>query len=120
MGSVVITGVCGGMGSATAALFMKKGYDVWGLDVNEPEHAGKMRFILCDLTDPDSVTEACGVILKEAGTVDAMIHMAGIYDLDSLAERIRNGSLKEEDLQNTLEIAYQDNSNKEETIDAAI
>lgn len=40
--------------------------------------------------------------------------------LDSLAERIRNGSLKEEDLQNTLEIAYQDNSNKEETIAAAI
>ena len=40
--------------------------------------------------------------------------------LDSLVERIRNGSLKDEDLQNTLEIAYQDNSNKEATIEAAL
>ena len=86
MGSVVITGVSGGMGSATAALFVKKGYDVWGLDVKEPEHAGKMRFIRCDLTSLDSVAKACSVILKETGTVEAVIHMAGIYDLDSLIE----------------------------------
>ena len=36
--------------------------------------------------------------------------------LDSLVERIRNGSLKEEDLEKTLGIAYQDSANKEETI----
>ena len=86
MGSIVITGVSGGMGSAAAAQFLKKGFDVWGLDVKEPVHAGGIRFVGCDLTDPVSVTEACSVILKEAGSVDAVIHMAGIYDLDSLIE----------------------------------
>ena len=40
--------------------------------------------------------------------------------LDSLVERIQNGSLKEEDLEKTLGIAYQDNANKDETIAKAM
>ncbi len=40
--------------------------------------------------------------------------------LDSLVERIRNGSLQEEDLEKTLGIAYQASANKDETIRKAM
>ncbi len=85
MKNVLITGVAGGMGSATAALFAKNGVRVFGLDINENSIDG-VRMIRTDVTDVGSVRAAAEAVKAEAGSLDAIIHFAGKYDIDSLVE----------------------------------
>ena len=86
MDTVLITGVAGGMGRATARRLLEAGRAVWGLDLREPAGLPGLRFLRADLTDPASV-EAAAEALGAAGVrLNAVVHMAGLYDLDSLVE----------------------------------
>ncbi len=86
MKTALITGVAGGMGFAAAKRLIREGWRVAGLDVREPEDREGILFFRTDLTDPRSV-EASLQGVKEAGlTFDAILHMAGLYDLNSLLE----------------------------------
>ena len=86
MKTVLITGVAGGMGLAAAKRLIREGWRVAGLDVREPEDPEGILFWKTDLTDRRSV-EAAREKAKEAGlTFDAVLHMAGLYDLNSLLE----------------------------------
>lgn len=85
MKSVLITGAAGGMGAATARLFASKGIKVFGLDINEKCIDG-VRMIKADVTNGASVRAAFETVKEETECLDAIIHFAGKYDLDSLVE----------------------------------
>ena len=87
MKTVLITGVAGGMGFQTAKLLIENGYKVYGLDIKAPgETLPGLSFIQTDLTDDASVDAALKTIRGETGELYAIIHMAGMYDLNSLVE----------------------------------
>ena len=86
MGKYLITGACGGMGSALCRALSAAGDLVWGLDRNAPDRDWPGRFIQADLTSPGEVEAAAERVKQEAGELDALIHMAGVYDLVSLVE----------------------------------
>lgn len=86
MKTALITGVAGGMGRATAELLLRAGWAVWGLDLREPAALPGLRFLQTDLTDPASVEAAAEALRAEAVRLDAVVHLAGLYDLDSLVE----------------------------------
>ncbi len=69
----VITGVAGGIGSASAAVFLARGWTVHGLDRRGSEIPG-ITSHECDVTDPNAlVALATGI-----GPIDALIPAAGI------------------------------------------
>lgn len=85
--SIIITGVSGGMGAATARRLQKEGFRVFGLDIREPsEKLTGVHYIWADLTDDESVKNAFQLIREQTDSVNAIIHMAGMYDLNSLVE----------------------------------
>ena len=86
MKTALITGVAGGMGRATAELLLRAGWAVWGLDLREPAALPGLRFLQADLTDPASVEAAAETLRAEGVRLDAVVHLAGLYDLDSLVE----------------------------------
>lgn len=86
MKTVLVTGASGGMGRAICRRLLQKGYEVWGLDLREGEPVEGLRFVPCDVTDPEAVSRACERVKGEIPRLDGLIHAAGIYDLDSLLE----------------------------------
>lgn len=91
MKNVLVTGACGGMGRAICKLLTQKGYNVFGLDYketldNQTFNSSNYQFVLCDVTKPESVENAFETVKSLAVKLDAIIHTAGIYDLDSLLE----------------------------------
>lgn len=86
MNSVLITGSASGMGRATAELFIKNGYIVYGLDIKTGENLENFKQIICDVTDIKSVENAFNIIKKETQKLDAIINYAGIIMMNSLVE----------------------------------
>ena len=86
-GAILITGVSGGMGLATAAAFLQNGETVYGLDLRKPSQTPEgLRFLQTDLTDPDSLLKAFESIRGDGVSLRGIVHMAGLYDLNSLVE----------------------------------
>ena len=84
---VVLTGVSGGMGLATAKTIIENGYYVFGLDIKEPEvELDNLDFIKTNLRDQGSIDKAFKKLSKSEVQLDAIISMAGIYDLNSFIE----------------------------------
>lgn len=84
---IVLTGVSGGMGLATAKRLILDGYHVFGLDIKAPkEKIDGLTFIETDLTKIRSLKQAYKYIQKQTKEIDAIINLAGIYDLNSLIE----------------------------------
>ena len=87
MKTVLITGVSGGMGFQTAKRLTENGYKVYGIDIKAPgEMLPGLSFVQTDLTDEASVCAAFQQIRSETAELDGIIHMAGMYDLNSLVE----------------------------------
>ena len=86
MANYLLTGACGGMGSALCRPLTESGDRVWGLDAAESLDACPWTVLQADLTSPADLEAALARIRREAGSLDGIIHMAGIYDLDALAE----------------------------------
>ena len=86
MGNYLITGAGGGMGSALCRKLTESGDRVWGLDLAFPAEACSWRCLRADITSAEDVEAALNAVRQEAGALDGIVHMAGIYDLDSLAE----------------------------------
>lgn len=86
MKNVLVTGATGGMGKAICTMLNDKGYRVFGLDYNEGEDYGNVKLYKCDITDMESVKEVYEKIKEETKELFAIVHTAGIYDLDSLIE----------------------------------
>ncbi|MBE6625542.1 MAG: SDR family NAD(P)-dependent oxidoreductase [Ruminococcaceae bacterium] len=86
MKAVLITGAYGGMGYATAKLLRDKGYTVFALDLRVREGEENIIPIEADLTSEDSVRCALERVKAHTDSLDAIVHFAGIYMLDSLVE----------------------------------
>ncbi len=86
MKDILITGACGGMGSATAKLLVSKGYRVFALDRTAVDTKENVISVAADVTSEKSVGEAFAKISEYTEGLCAIIHFAGIYMLDSLVE----------------------------------
>lgn len=87
--TVLITGVLGGIGSATAALFQADGWQVIGVDV-AASPAGMEprvdRLVQTDISDPESVTTLMRSIADTEGRLDALVNNAAVQIAKPLAE----------------------------------
>ena len=86
MKNVIVTGAYGGMGYAAVKALRDQGYFVFALDRRVGESEEGVMPIEVDLTDADAVNGALATIREVASEVYAIVHFAGIYDLDSLVE----------------------------------
>lgn len=86
MKSVLITGAGGGMGRAATEKFSTEGWRVFALDKRLCEADENIIPIEADVTDEESVKNAFVSVWKHTDHLDAVVHFAGIYMLDSLAE----------------------------------
>lgn len=84
--NVLITGGSGGIGFATAKYLINQGYDVFALDIKPSNDFEHFHFIQTDLRSTQSVEDAFNYFKKDGIQLDAIIHLAGIYDLNSLVE----------------------------------
>ena len=91
----LVTGAYGGMGKATIKLLLKEGYTVFALDSHIPESIpenSKLELsnniipIQVDVSNEESVKQAIKQVANITDELDAIIHFAGIYMLDSLME----------------------------------
>jgi NAD(P)-dependent dehydrogenase (short-subunit alcohol dehydrogenase family) len=78
-GTVVITGVAGGIGLATAKLFLRSGWKVFGVDKNRnfPPMDG-MRFFKCDLSKVPQSEMVFKKICEEAEEINALVNNAAL------------------------------------------
>ena len=81
--TVVLTGSSGGMGNAIRSLLESQGCTVWGLDIHGDANE---HFIQTDITDSSSIEKAVEHVKSFSGKIDAIVHTAGIYDMNSLVE----------------------------------
>ena len=86
MKSILITGAYGGMGCATAMRFRDMGWRVFALDRVVGESEENIIPIKVDVTDEISVQRAVVSVAQMTDKLDAIIHFAGVYMLDSLIE----------------------------------
>ena len=86
MKSVLITGAGGGMGRAAAALFAQNGWRVFALDRESCPEGEHIVPVQADVTDRRSVEAAFEAVRAETDELSAIVHFAGLYLLNSLAE----------------------------------
>lgn len=84
---VLITGVAGGIGVATARLFLKLGWDIIGVDrkaVSPPVKG--MEFLACDLSDSVQAEKIFKAIGEKFGPLDALVNNAAMQVCKSVSE----------------------------------
>ena len=86
MKNILVTGAAGGMGKAICKKLTAKGYNVFGLDYAVSDDVECAEFYQCDVTDTASIERVFEGIKEKVYVLDAIVHTAGIYDLDSLIE----------------------------------
>lgn len=86
MKSILVTGANGGMGRATTRLLAKQGYRIFAMDVQPCEAQINIIPIVADVTSEDSIQHTFKYVAEQTENLYAIIHFAGIYMLDSLAE----------------------------------
>ncbi len=86
MKTILITGAAGGMGRAASTLFSEQGYRVFALDRVAVAAEENIIPIVADLTDEVSVQRAVVSVAQMTDKLDAILHFAGVYMLDSLIE----------------------------------
>lgn len=82
----LVTGAYGGMGRAVTELLAENGYCVFALDVKNGSARENIIPVRADITSEDSVKEAFDEVSAQTDRLDAVLHFAGIYMLDSFAE----------------------------------
>ena len=86
MKQVLITGGAGGLGRAAAERFADAGCRVFSGDISDqPPYSGVVPIRL-DLRDSASIEAARAEIARQADRLDAVIHLAGVYMMDSFVE----------------------------------
>ena len=83
---VLVTGAYGGMGKSAVKALLAKGYTVFALDRKVDAPAERVIPIQADVTDVQSVSVAFEKVRSVTEKLYAIMHFAGVYMLDSLAE----------------------------------
>ena len=100
MKNILVTGAYGGMGRAAVALLTQKGYRVFALDKKTDAPTENVIPIEADITEEGSVAAALDAVRAHTSCLDAILHFAGIYMLDSLVE------ISEEDLHRIMNVNF--------------
>ncbi len=82
---VVITGSTGRLGSVLGAGFVRAGYRVVGLDLNNDLPAA-WPLIQADVTDEASIEAAFSEVVSQFGSPNAVIHTVGMWGMSSFTE----------------------------------
>jgi len=85
MKAILVTGASGGMGSAICRRLADAGHRVYAVDVKPLAMPGVASFV-CDLRQEAGAADALAWFRAQETQLDAIVHAAGIYDLDSLVE----------------------------------
>ena len=86
MKNVIVTGAFGGMGYAAVKALKNKGYFVFALDRVVGDAEENVMPIQADLTRGEDISAAYEKIRAITDEVYAIVHFAGMYNLDSLVE----------------------------------
>lgn len=86
MNDVLITGGAGGLGRALATYFADRGWRVFSLDKSGQQYYPGVVPVKADLRDASSVEEAKAKVTAHTDRLNAVIHLAGLYMMDSFAE----------------------------------
>lgn len=86
MKSVLITGAYGGMGKAAVNKLINLGYTVFALDKKVQDLEPNVYPIEADITKIEDIEKAFIKVKSITDELNAIIHFAGIYTLDSLVE----------------------------------
>lgn len=70
---VLVSGAAGGVGRAVVELLAEEGANVVGVDLRATADVGS-----CDVSDPDSVTEAVAAAMHRLGGLDVLVNVAGV------------------------------------------
>lgn len=84
--TVLITGVSGGIGEATADLFGQEGWHVIGVDRNKKHPDSVDHFIQKDISNTESSTKIFQEVESEEGHLDALINNAAIQICKPIVE----------------------------------
>ena len=79
---VIVTGASGGIGKACASYLAANGYRVYGTSRSTSEEGadyGPVHMVKMDITDPESISKAVGLIMGREGRIDALINNAGFH-----------------------------------------
>ena len=84
---VLITGVAGGIGHATATVFAEAGWRVVGVDRRQVgDLTGVEHFIQADISDPESPEYIFGEVTANEGRLDALVNNAAVQVCKPLVE----------------------------------
>lgn len=83
---IIVTGAYGGMGRKTVELLKKQGYYIIAIDKMTGAAEENVIPLQVDITDAESVKCAFEKVKAVTDALYAIVHFAGIYMLDSLAE----------------------------------
>lgn len=84
---ILVTGCCGGMGSAICKKLIEQNYRVFGIDKSITSKNSEIFFQYeCDVTSIESIKNTFNKIKEKTNSLFAIIHTSGVYDLDSLIE----------------------------------
>ncbi len=99
MKNVLVTGGARGLGRAVTEYFAAKGVRVFSCDILDFDYEGENIVPLkIDVRDSESVRQVYETVSKETDRLDAVIHFAGIYRMDSYME------MEEEDFKKIMDI----------------
>lgn len=84
---VLITGVAGGIGKATAQVFHDAGWTVWGVDVKGGEApSGVDHYVQADVSEIKGVEHVISTLDERVGQLDALVNNAAIQITKPLVE----------------------------------
>ncbi|MEO9782102.1 MAG: SDR family NAD(P)-dependent oxidoreductase [Sedimentitalea sp.] len=88
MRTAVISGGAGGLGRALAERLQARGYRTILLDLNVDglDETACQLPIACDLTDPEQLAAAKGLILRDCPSIDLVIYNAGITQIGAFSD----------------------------------
>lgn len=82
---VLVTGASSGIGAVCAEMLAKSGFRVYGSSRNPDFNPSGFRPLKMDVTDDQSVEAAVAQVIREAGSIDALVNNAG-YGLAGAVE----------------------------------
>jgi len=83
--NIVVTGAAGGMGEKVCKTLVQQGYKIFALDIVKPSTIHENIIpIICDITDKNSLERAKEEI-SAFGKLYAIINLAGVFFMDSIA-----------------------------------
>ncbi len=98
MKQILITGGAGGLGRAAAQYLAGRGCRVFACDITEPKPYDGIVPVRMDVRDKLSVEAALAEITVHTDKLDAVIHLSGLYTMDSFIE------ITEERLQRIMDV----------------